>query len=66
MVETRTTTIIDAPPSVIFKAPADEAELVHWMHKEAKMDVRVGGEYEFKFHWEARDITAVARERYSN
>ena len=61
MVETRKTTVIDAPPSVVFRALTDEAELVRWMHKEAKMDLRVGGEYEFKFHRAATNITAIAK-----
>ena len=61
MIETKKTIVIDAPPSVVFKALTDEAELVQWMHRKARMDVRVGGEYEFAFYWEAMNITATAR-----
>ena len=61
MVETRKSIVIEAPPSVVFKALTDEAELVQWMHKEAKMDLRVGGEYEFKFHWAAANVTAIVK-----
>jgi len=61
MVETRKTIVIDASPTVVFRALTDEAELVQWMHKEARMDLRVGGEYEFKFHWASANITAVAK-----
>ena len=61
MVETRKSIVIDAPPPLVFKALTNEAELIQWMHKEAKMDLRVGGEYEFKFYWAAANITAVAR-----
>jgi len=63
MIETRKSIVIDAPPSVVFRAITDEAELVQWMHKEARMDLRVGGEYEFKFHWAAINLTAVAKGR---
>ena len=61
MVETRKTIVIDAPSPVVFKAITDETELVQWMHKEARMDLRVGGEYEFKFYWAEANITAVAK-----
>jgi uncharacterized protein YndB with AHSA1/START domain len=60
MVETRKSIVVDAPPSVVFKALTDESELVQWYPNEAKMDARVGGEYEFKIHWAAKNLTAVA------
>lgn len=52
--ELRKMVVIDAPPEAVFKALTDEKELVEWMPNEAKMDARVGGEYEFKYHWDAR------------
>jgi uncharacterized protein YndB with AHSA1/START domain len=61
LVETRKSIVIDAPSPVVFKAITDEAELVQWMHKEARMDLRVGGEYEFKFYWAEANITGVAK-----
>ena len=61
MIETKKTIIIDAPPAVVFEALTDEAELVQWMHREARMDVRVGGKYEFTFHWAAMNLTATAK-----
>jgi uncharacterized protein YndB with AHSA1/START domain len=61
MIETKKSITIDAPPAVIFKALTDQNELIQWMHKEAKMNVRVGGEYEFKFYWPAAKVTAVAK-----
>jgi len=36
VIETKKTIIIDAPPAVVFKALTDEAELVQWMHREAR------------------------------
>ena len=58
--ELRKTIVVDAPPKVVFKALTDEKELVRWMPQEAKMDARVGGEYEFKYHWAQRGLDAVA------
>jgi uncharacterized protein YndB with AHSA1/START domain len=53
--------VVDAPPSVVFKALTDEKELAQWMPQEAKMDARIGGEYEFKYHWAQRGLDAVAK-----
>lgn len=61
MIETKKSITIDAPPAVVFKALTDENELIQWMFQEAKMDARVGGEYEFKINWTAAKITAVAK-----
>jgi uncharacterized protein YndB with AHSA1/START domain len=55
------TIVVDAPPSTVFKALTDERELVRWMPQQAKMDARVGGEYEFKYYWPARNLDASAR-----
>jgi len=52
--EIRKTVVADATPDVVFRALTDEKELVRWMPKEAKMDAKVGGEYEFKYYWPAR------------
>jgi uncharacterized protein YndB with AHSA1/START domain len=59
--EIRKTVVVDAPPGIVFKALTDEKELVQWMPQEAKMDARVGGEYEFKYHWAQRGLDAVAK-----
>jgi uncharacterized protein YndB with AHSA1/START domain len=59
--EIRKTVEIEAPPEVVFKALTDEKELVQWMPKEAKFDARVGGEYEFKYHWADRGLDTVLR-----
>ena len=64
--ELRKTIVVDAPPKVVFKALTDEKELVRWMPQEAKMDARVGGEYEFKYHWAQRGLDAVATGRSSS
>lgn len=53
--------IIDAPASVIFKALTDEKELVQWMSRRAKMEAKVGGEYEFNFYRESNRSETVAR-----
>ena len=58
--EIRKTIIVDAPPKVVFRALTDERELVQWMPQEARMEARVGGEYEFKYHWAQRGLDAVA------
>ncbi|HUK51091.1 MAG TPA: SRPBCC domain-containing protein [Terriglobales bacterium] len=63
MIETKKNITIDAPPAVVFKALTDESELVQWMFQEAKMDARVGGEYEFKFNWPAAKVTSVGKGR---
>ena len=55
------TIVVEAPPSQVFKALTDEKDLVQWMPKEAKMDARLGGEYEFKFYWAAKNAESVAR-----
>ncbi len=55
--------LIDAPASVVFKALTDEKELVHWMPRSAKMDARVGGEYEFTFYRGANNSETTARGR---
>jgi len=59
--ELRKTIVMDASPAVIFKALTDEKELVKWMPSQATMDARVGGEYEFKYHWADRNIDGVVR-----
>ena len=51
---------MDAPPETVFKASTDEKELVQWMPQEAKMDARVGGELEFKYHWADRGLDTVS------
>lgn len=52
---------VDAPESVVFEALTDEKELVRWMARSAKMDARVGGEYEFVFHSAARNTGTTAK-----
>ena len=64
--EIKKVVVVDAPPAVVFRALTDEKELVQWMPREAKMDARVGGRYEFKFYWEARKQESAAKERYSS
>jgi uncharacterized protein YndB with AHSA1/START domain len=59
--EVRKTIVLDASPSVVFKALTDEKELVHWMPDKAKFDPRVGGEYEFKYHWADRNVDGTVR-----
>ncbi len=61
--EIRKTIIVDAPPEVVFRALTDEKELVQWMPREAKMDAKVGGEYEFKYRWGDRGLDAILRGR---
>jgi uncharacterized protein YndB with AHSA1/START domain len=55
--------IVDAPPRVVFRALTDEKDLVQWMPQEAKIDARVGGDYEFKYHWAQKGLDAVATGR---
>jgi uncharacterized protein YndB with AHSA1/START domain len=59
--EVRKSIVVDAPAESVFKALTDEKELVQWMPTEAKMDARVGGVYEFKYHWAARNLDTVLR-----
>ncbi len=59
--EIRKSIVVDAPPERVFKALTDEEELVHWMPQAAKMDARVGGEYEFKYHWGDRNLDTILR-----
>jgi uncharacterized protein YndB with AHSA1/START domain len=59
--EIRKTIVVEAPPEAVFKALTDEKELVQWMPREAKMDARVGGEYEFKYRWADRALDTVLR-----
>jgi len=59
--EIKKVVMVDAPPAVVFKALTDEKELVQWMPKEAKMDARVGGQYEFKYYRASRNLEAVAK-----
>jgi uncharacterized protein YndB with AHSA1/START domain len=47
---------VDAPPEKVFRALTDEKELVQWMPEEAKMEARLGGRYEFKYHWAERGL----------
>src|SRR6185437_12710836 len=58
--EIRKTIVVDAPPAVVFRALTDPDELVQWMPKQAKMDARVGGKYEFRYYWPARKLEATA------
>jgi len=58
--EIRKTVVVDAPPEVVFKALTDEKELVRWMPQEARMDPRLGGEYEFKYRWAEKGLHSVA------
>lgn len=58
--EIRKTIVVDAPPEVVFKALTDEKELVQWMPQEARIDPRLGGEYEFKYHWVEKDLHSIA------
>ena len=58
--EIRKAVVVDAPPEVVFKALTDEKELVRWMTQEARMDPRLGGECEFKYHWAKEDLRSVA------
>jgi uncharacterized protein YndB with AHSA1/START domain len=55
--------IIDAPASVIFRALTDEKELVQWMPRSARMEARVGGEYEFNFYRTTTHAETIARGR---
>lgn len=59
--EIKKTMVVDAPPEVVFKALTDERELIHWMPKEAKLDPRVEGKYEFKYHWASRNLDTVLK-----
>ena len=59
--EVRKTIVLDASPEVVFKALTDEQELVQWMPNQAKFDARVGGEYEFKYHWADRNVDGTVR-----
>jgi uncharacterized protein YndB with AHSA1/START domain len=61
--EIRKTIVVDAPPGTVFRALTDEKELVKWMPQEARMEARVGGEYEFRYHWAQRGLDAVATGR---
>jgi uncharacterized protein YndB with AHSA1/START domain len=47
---------VDAPPEKVFRALTDEKELVQWMPKEARMEARLGGRYEFRYHWAERGL----------
>ena len=51
---------VNASPDVVFRALTDEKELVQWMPKEAKMDARMGGRYEFKYYWAERGLESSA------
>lgn len=55
--------LIDAPASVVFRALTDEEELVQWMPRRAKMEARVGGEYEFEFYWAEKGMETTAKGR---
>ncbi len=57
--EIRKIVVVDAPPEVVFKALTDEKELVQWMPREARIDPRVGGEYEFKYRWADRGLDTI-------
>ena len=61
--EIRKAIVVDSPVEVVFKALTDEKELVNWMPSETRMDARVGGEYEFRYHWEDRGIDSTVRGR---
>jgi uncharacterized protein YndB with AHSA1/START domain len=52
--EVRKTIEVDAPADVVFRALTDERELVKWLPQEARMDARVGGQLQFKYHREGR------------
>ena len=58
--ELRKTIVVDATPEVVFKALTDEKELVEWMPTSAKMDARVGGEYEFRYYWPERNVDSTS------
>ena len=57
----RKTVTVDAPREMVFEALTNEKELVKWMPQEAKMDPRVGGDYEFKYRWAARGLETVLK-----
>jgi uncharacterized protein YndB with AHSA1/START domain len=59
--ELRKEIVVDASPALVFKALTDEKELVKWMPTAAKMDARIGGEYEFKYHWADRNVDGTVR-----
>jgi len=61
--EIRKTIVIDAAPEVVFRALTDEKELVQWMPQEAKIDPRIGGELEFKYHWADMGLDTVLKGR---
>ena len=58
--EVRKAIVVEAPPEVVFKALTDEKELGRWMTQEARMDPRIGGECEFKYHRAATGQRSVA------
>ena len=53
--------MVDAPAKSVFKALSDEKELVRWMPQQARIDLKVGGEYEFKYYWSARNLNSVVK-----
>ncbi len=55
--------LVDAPASAVFRTLTDEEELVQWMLKAAKIDVRVGGEFEFSFYSAVNKTETTARRR---
>jgi uncharacterized protein YndB with AHSA1/START domain len=59
--ELRKSVIVDADRESVFRALTDVNELVQWMPQEAKFQARVGGEYEFKYRWDARSMETVLR-----
>lgn len=52
--------LIAAPAAVIFRALTDEAELVQWLPRSAKMDARAGGEYRFVFYMKTKNSETTA------
>jgi uncharacterized protein YndB with AHSA1/START domain len=61
--EVRKTVVVDAPPEFVFKALTDEKELGRWMAQQARIDPRIGGECEFKYHRAATGQHSVATGR---
>lgn len=55
--------LIDAPAAVIFEALTDESVLVQWLPRKARMDLRVGGEYEFDFYRASNRSETTAKGR---
>lgn len=52
LIEIKKTTVIDAPPDIVFKAISDPAELTNWFPDHAILEPRIGGKVRFSFYKE--------------